>query len=473
MRLQDYLTNNYGYSKEVNDNWAKYIRLWKSWYRGKVKSFHSYNIYNGRSNIRMNRKSLQMAKKCCEDWADLLFNERCKISLEDTASNDQLNEILVENDFWSMINESIERAGATGTGAIVTSVRDIIVNNDTNVIDVTEAKTKIEYIDIEQIYPISWENKKIKECAFCADKIIRGKKYVYLTVHRLNDIGNYVIENKVFLNTNGNLTELSIQDSAFEVFDTGSNLPWFAIIRPAQSNNIDSSLPWGIPHFANAIDVLQAIDIGFDSFVNEVSLSRKRIFVREQLMQYDTTGEYRVFDENDVAVYCLPNGMNKEDLIQSENSEIRAESLIEYMKTVLSSFSSLVGFGRDRYTFDPVSLTTATQVVSQNSEMYRRKKKNEIPLESALFDIIQSIAYASTAFGTYNINTDGLVIQFDDSIIEDTDAISDRALRELSAGVLSPVEYRTNIYGETKEIAQSMIKDIKENYPRITDLIGD
>jgi hypothetical protein len=64
-----------------------------------------------------------------------------------------------------------------------------------------------------------------------------------------------------------------------------------------------------------------------------------------------------------------------------------------------------------------------------------------------------------------------MVIQFDDSVIEDKNAESDRALRELGAGVLSKVEYRMKIFGESKEIAEKAIEEIKASEPTVDDLI--
>ena len=65
-----------------------------------------------------------------------------------------------------------------------------------------------------------------------------------------------------------------------------------------------------------------------------------------------------------------------------------------------------------------------------------------------------------------------MVIQFDDSIIEDKEAESNRALRELQQGVLSKIEYRMKIFGETEEIARKAIEDIEEMEPKVEDLLG-
>ena len=475
MDIASYLSENYGFNRSITDSWSEYIDLWESWYAGKVKSFHRYNIYNGRRIVQKERLSLNMSKKCCEDWADLLFNPKCSVSVMDADDTKALNKILDKCDFWTVINKAVERTFAAGTGAIVTSVDNLIYNEDTGVINVSEAETRIEFIDAKNIYPISWDSSgHVTECAFAAQKSIRGKKYVFLSVNLINESGNYEIHNKVLKkSTGGTYSEADNISGSIDVFDTRSNIPWFAILKTAQNNNIDSDSPWGLSCYANSIDLLKAIDIGFDSFVNEINLGRKRIFVRSMLTTTDDSGTRRVFDDNDVAVYQLPESMDSKDLIQSENSDLRTAALKEYIQSVLSLFSAQVGFGKDKYDFDAVNMTTATQVISSNSDMFRRKKKNEIPLESALVDIVNAIIYASDTYGNYNINPEGLTIQFDDSVIEDTEAIAGRAMREAAAGLISPAEYRVRIFGESEETAGSRIKDIKENYPAMSDLIGE
>ena len=104
--------------------------------------------------------------------------------------------------------------------------------------------------------------------------------------------------------------------------------------------------------------------------------------------------------------------------------------------------------------------------------MFRRKKKLEIGYESAIYDLVLAVCYASTNFGTYNISTEDMVIQFDDSIVEDKEAESNRALREKNAHIISAVEYRMRIFGETEEIARQKIKEVDEEEVNIEKLLG-
>ena len=130
-----------------------------------------------------------------------------------------------------------------------------------------------------------------------------------------------------------------------------------------------------------------------------------------------------------------------------------------------------MGLGKTIITLTGTNLSTATAVISSNSKMARRMKKLQIGYESAIYDLVKAICYVSSTFGVYNLNTEDMVIQFDDSVVEDKNEESNRALRELSAGVLSKVEYRIKIYGESPEIAKKAIEEIKAEEPTVDDLI--
>ncbi len=470
MKLEDFLVNNYGYNQAIKDSIRTYIEQWKSWYRGNVRSFHQYFIYNGNKKIRQQRFTMNMAKEISEDWSDILWSEKCAISMKDENNQAQFDDLINELDLYTTINRAIEKSGALGTCGAVVSVYDLIANEDKMTLDVTNAKTRVDLVDIDWIYPLSWNNKGITECAFGSVEYMDGQKYVILSVHK--KVGeNYHIFNHLFREDNGTLTEIE-QEDTIKDFDTKSNVKWFAVFEPLLTNNIFDNNPFGIPHYANAIDSLKAVDISFDALKNEINEGRKRTFVRADMFNYDDGSQRLVFDPNDTTVYQLPTGATKDDLIQSDSDTLRTQQQIETLNTNLNILGSKVGFGENHYHFDGTNLSTATAVISSNSKLFRRKKKLEIGYESAIYDLVNALCYASSEYGQYNINTEDMVIQFDDSIIEDKDAESNRALRELSAGVLSKVEYREKIFGETKEIAEQKILEIEQKDMDIDDLLG-
>ena len=470
MKIEDFLKKEYNYNPDIKNNIKEYVDLWSSWYKGST-SFHHYFIYNGKNKIPQTRYTMNMAKQISEDWSDILWSEKCKISMANDNSQKQFDELINKLDLYSVINQSLEKSGALGTVATVVSVYDIIQNEDAMTLDVSEAKTRIDVVDFDWIFPLTWNNKEVTECAFGSVEYIKGQKYVVLSVHKLNEQGNYVIYNHLFRDNNQTLTEVNMENTA-QKFDTKSNVKWFSIFKPLLTNNLFSNSPFGIPHYANAINNLMSVDMCFDAIKNEINDGRKRIFARADMFNYDDGKQKLVFDPNDTSIYQLPNGASKDDLIQSDSDTLRTDAQIGALNTELNLLGNQVGFGENHYHFDGTNLSTATAVVSSNSKLFRRKKKLEIGYESSIYDLVNAICYASSKFGQYNIDTADMVIQFDDSIIEDKEAESARAKGEVTLGLISKVEYRMRIFGETEEIAKQKIADIQEETLDIQDMLG-
>lgn len=471
MKLEDFLKTKYNYNPEVKDAIKTYLEQWKSWYQGNVRSFHNYFIYNGDRKIKQHRFTMNMAKEISEDWSDILWSEKCKISMKDDASQEQFDELVNDLDVYAVINQLLEKSGALGTVGAVVGVYDLIENEDQMTLDTSEAKSRIDVVDVDNIYPLTWNNKGITECAFSSVEYKGGNKYVILSVHKIGDNKNYHIYNHLFKDSNGNLTEIT-NETTMQDFDTKSDAKWFSVFKPLLTNNLFNNSPFGIPHYANAIDNLKAVDICFDELKNEVQGGRRRTYARADMFNYDNGTQRMVFDPNDVTVYQLPKGATKDDLIQTEADDLRTDKQVATLNTNLNILGNKVGFGENHYHFDGTNLSTATAVVSSNSKLFRRKKKLEVGYESSIFDLIKGLCYASSTFGQYNINTEDMVVQFDDSIIEDKEAESNRAMREVSANLLSRVEYRMKIFGETEEIASEKIKEIDDEEPDVETLLG-
>jgi A118 family predicted phage portal protein len=415
---------------------------------------------------------MNMAKEISEDWSDILWSEKCEISLKDEKSEQTFDELIKDLNIYTIINQAIEKSGALGTVATVTSVYNLTSNEDGMYLDVSDAETRVDIVYFEWIFPLSWNNKEITECAFGSVEYFKGIKQVVLSVHKLDQNGNYVIHNHLFRDTNGNLSEITDIEGTIKEFKTGSDIKWFSIWKPLLTNNLFKNSPFGIPHYANAIDNLKAVDISFDELKNELKNGRKRIFARADMFNYDEGTQKMVFDDNDVSIYQLPKNATKDDLIQSDTDDLRTDKQIATLNTNLNILGNKVGFGENHYHFDGTNLSTATAVVSSNSKLFRRKKKLEVGYEIAIRNLVESVCYASTAFGNKTINFEQIVVQFDDSIIEDKEAESNRAMREVSAGLLSKEEYREKIFGETEDIARKKIQEIKENNPSVEDLLG-
>nr|DAP05980.1 MAG TPA: portal protein [Caudoviricetes sp.] len=457
--------NELGYTT-IPDSFYSKVYEWKSWYQGDVKGFHNYTVQNGERQVKCRRYSLGMGKKLCEDWANLLMNEKVQITLEGQKEQDFIDLVLTENNFTVKANEMQEMKSALGTVAYVPRVIGQEISESGDIVPGNASGIVLDYVTIENIYPLSWQNGYISECAFSSDVTRGGKDYLYLQIHRREDNGNYVIENRIYRYNNEQLAdEQLVNVKGFEnippVVHTGSDKRQFVIDRPNIANNVNYLLPTGIAIYANAIDVLQGVDIAYDSYVNEFKLGKKRIMVKPSAAQYlDGTP---AFDPDDVVFYVMPEDTEDGAVVTPIDMTLRTAEHNTGIQDQLNILSSKCGFGETYYRFDGGSVATATQVISENSTMFRTIKKMEIVLEQALVELCRILLRMGNTSMNAGLNEDvEISIDFDDSIIEDKQTDFSRDMQLLSAGIMNDWEFRMRWMNEDEATAKAALPKMQD-----------
>lgn len=457
--------NELGYTTIPESFYSK-VAEWKSWYQGDVKGFHNYTVQNGERQVKCRRYSLGMGKKLCEDWANLLMNEKVQITLEGQKEQDFIDLVLTENNFAVKANEMQELKSALGTVAYVPRVIGQEISESGDIVSGNASGIVLDYVTIENIYPLSWQNGYISECAFSSEVTRGGKDYLYLQIHRREDNGNYVIENRIYRYDNEQLAdEQLVNVKGFEnippVVHTGSDKRQFVIDRPNIANNVNYLLPTGISIYANAIDVLQGVDIAYDSYVNEFKLGKKRIMVKPSAAQYlDGTP---AFDPDDVVFYVMPEDTEDGAVVTPIDMTLRTAEHNTGIQDQLNILSSKCGFGETYYRFDGGSVATATQVISENSTMFRTIKKMEIVLEQALVELCRILLRLGNTAMNAGLNEDvEISIDFDDSIIEDKQSEFSRDMQMLSAGIMNDWEFRAKYMNEDEATAKAALPKMQD-----------
>ena len=447
----------------IASTWYDRVDGWNEWYKGNVSGFHDFKVWNGTASVCCNRFSLGMAKKVCEDWANLLMNEKVKVTLEGEAEQAFIDGVFKDNNFEVCMNELQEKGAARGTYAIIPRVKNATVDNDDII---TDGEIALDYITAEHIFPLSWTGRDITECAFATSIKDDSDTYLYVQVHTKGE-GGYEIYNHLFDASNGGMEEvpLSTVESLARVPDvirTHSDKPQYVIGRLNIANNIDDDIPMGISVFANAVDILKACDIAYDSYVNEFVLGKKRVMVKPSATKL--MDGRSVFDPNDVTFYVLPEDVQDGSLIQPIDMSLRTAEHTQGLQEQLNLLSAKCGFGEKHYQFDQGSVATATQIVSENSEMFRTIKKHELVLEQVLDNLCRLLLRMGNDYLGQSLDEDvEISIDFDDSIITDKDADEARIYRMLAAGLMKPVEARSLLMNEDEETAAAAL-------PQMTDL---
>lgn len=407
----------------VPDETYSHIDEWLEWYQNDVKKFHHYKVYNGAVTTEQERFRLGMAKTICEDWANLLLNEKVSIKAGDYST--RLEEVLASNKFRVNGNRLIELAFALGTGAFVE-----YMGGDDEII--------IDYIRADMIYPLSWDNGEITECAFGSARVVDGKERVYLQIHRFGNpeegetADSYYLENKYLDAESGK--EIEPPEDIIPLINTGSRIPLFQILTPNIYNNIDMDSPLGVSVFSNAISQLKGCDVVYDSYINEFILGRKRILVPIAMAKIQMEKEgirQPTFDSKETVYYMMPGDRESDMKLTEVDMSIRAQEHELGIQRSIDLLSFKCGMGTGRYRFENGGVKTATEVISDKSDLYQNRQKHNLLVNDAIQSVVRAVSFLDT--GTVVEAT----IDFDDSIIEDSNATIDKNIKLVNGGLRS------------------------------------
>lgn len=474
----DYL--NKEYKTDIKTEYYSYIRMWRDWWRGYHKPFHSY-VELGVDNAPMQRElfRLNMAKRICEDWAAILLNEKTEIDIEDKASSEfvlgaedaqGMGGVLAFNNFWAEGNELIEKAFGYGTGAFVLRAENAKVDSKGNIVPDADCKVGIEYVDAMGIIPLSVEKSKVTEVAFVSELVKMGRDYIYLETHTKDERGNYVITNRYFCVDKGGLRIEELPEGMAETVNTGANVPWFVLVYPNTTNNIECQNGLGMAVFANAIDNLKGVDLAFNNFVRDFKLGGKKVFVNKKMTFTANDGSIVTPDDVAQSLFSMIGDdidFDAKQMIQEYNPQLRVAENREGVQSQLDYLSFKCGLGGHRYKFEASGVKTATEYMGERQELVQHASRNMIVIEAALIELCRAILYIGKTFCKANVNPDTVItVRFEDGFVISEEDKANRDLTLVQNGIMNAWEYRVMHFGETEEEAKAAIEGMqtaKEN----------
>ena len=425
------------------------IPLWESFYSGNYKELNYRITTSVGKKRKMRKKTLNFPKKLSEDFANFMMNEQVEIVVDENAK-EQVEKFLKDINFWSRANKNLEQAMALSIGAWVEGIKGIEVDEENNIIK--KGVLNVRFVNANKIYPITVIDGEIVECAFAT----KNTNFTAIEMHLLDEQGNYVV--KICKVDNNNHTVVG----EIQEFKTLSNIPLFQLVYPNIVNNIDINSHLPISVYANQLDKFRCLDEKYDDFDIEFRNGKKRIFVNSELWKVDTESGsiVRSFDENDTVFYELQFQDNSKPMITSSSDPLRELSYINAINSELGLISLGVGLGTDLYNFSSQGrpIQTATGVMAKNSEAIRTIKKHEKVVKDAIIGFIKAIAYLSNNFTDDPFGEIKTInVLFDDTFFEDKDSEQTRDRNNVSAGLMSEVEYRMRWFGETEEAAKEYV----------------
>lgn len=485
---------------EVSEDIQKYysnIQEWQDWWKGYVPKFHKYTIKApGTNGRKVTRKQMRMAKKVCEDWADLLLNDKTRI-LVDTKDdkinstqifltgdeNEQNGGVFGASKFWKLGNRAIEREFAQGTVCFYIQLTGAGITKDGKL---AADGLKIKAIkDAKKIIPLSYEDDEISEIALASTHTIKGKKVLYLQIFTQEDEG-HLIENYWFeISSGGQFQKIPAPHGEAEKYRLPAKP--FVILKPNLENNI-AEVPLGMSVYANALDNLQGCDLAYDNLYMDTLLGKKKVFMNQAAVSLtpvayavgDDGRERAIHQEPDIeetlekSLYVSTGEklVGDDQFFQEFNPALRVDENKENIQFNLNLLSAKVGLGQRRYSFDAQAMATATEVRVSNKDQTESVWKQRVEIQDALTELTRSILIIGKEKCGADVDPDAkITIQFDDTMFSDEEAERLRMLQEISAGVAQRWEYRVKYYGESEEEAREITGEVAGVEPETMDKV--
>lgn len=498
------------------------IFVWKALYRGSYAPWHMVpapTIANPKAMRQLYR--LNAAKAVSAELAGLVWGEQCdiRVSMKGGAAgegdplNDFVHQVLRENAFNEKMQQLVEQGLALGGAAMKVWCEPVesAVDNGASPTGEGEGETtssvaavprhlplkgkagevgrvRIGYCMADQFVPTAWDNARVKEAVFISREARDGKYFTRLEWHRRNG-ESYCVDNEVYrsegrrgatgqdiLGMRYPLEAVYPELDAHTEARVGDSL--FTYWHTPIANNLDDDSPLGVSIYANALETLRALDICYDSFVQEFELGKKRIIVPARCVRTvadPSTGEMRrYFDPGDRVYEALATDDAGELRIQDNSVELRVEEHVAALNAFLSILCLQLGFSVGTFSFDSRGgLKTATEVVSENSKTFKTIRTVQNQLAPALEHLARNIIDVAILYGlswqgqsVESLAAGGYEVQtvFDDGVTQDRQTSIAEGVKLVEAGLLSRYRFLTEAkYGQglTPREAEEEIERLK------------
>lgn len=449
----------------MNEDEYERIRIDRRYFSGEFPKV-KYRNSDGRIQER-EYVSLNMLQVSAKRMASIVFNEQCKINVNDETTAEFVRTTLANNDFMKNFESYLESMFAMGGLAIRPYYDDI------------SKQIKLSWAQAPTIYPLQSNSNNISNFAIASkSRRTEGDKTAYYTLlefHEWNE-KEYVVTNELYrseeINTVGVKVPLkmlytNMSDSA-TFFQQEFSRPQVVYLKPAGFNNKDITSPLGLGLGSNARSTLKQINDANDQFYWEIKMGQRRVAISSSLtkaMPDPTTGVVKPFFDSDQNVFLkftdnFGDGLGVQDL----TTPIRADDYIKSINNLIKKYEMQTGFSAGTFSFSEAQgIKTATEIVSENSMTYQTRNSQTAQIERAIQELVISICELAKLNGIFNgfiPDIEDIAVDFDDGIFTDKSALLTYWATRIAAGLGTKVQALMALDGLTEEEAKKLAEEI-------------
>lgn len=381
---------------------------------------------------RRSKIHIPLASDISRASADLLFSEPPAITVEDSATQDRIND-LIENGLHATLLESAELGSALG-GSYLRVVWDKAVRPLPWISAVAGDAAVPEFRYGVLTAVTFWT---VIECD--------GKRYVrHLERHEPGRILHGVYEGSVDnLGKSVPLTGYSATESLAAEVNTGAKALTAAYLpnmRPARAwRDIPSSAYWGNSDYQGVESLFDAIDETYSSWMRDIRLAKGRVILSGQYLTSGSPGQGAGWDE-DREVYAALNIPPTSDAgITINQFAIRHAEHRSTIEALKQEAIEMAGYSTATFGEPDGAALTATEVRARQARTLTTRGRKTLYATPGLADILEALLQveAGSAFGGTGITAERPRIEWQDSISESPQDLAQTASLLLTAEAAS------------------------------------
>lgn len=329
---------------------------------------------------------------------------------------------------------------------------------------VSGGKIYTDIIQADAAAVSGYDGDNITECVF-ADRIVRkGRYFTRLEKHSLSGT-NYTVVNKAYVSDSsaqigreialGAVAEWA--DIAPSATFSGIKRPLFVYMKMPGANIIDRRSPLGVSVFNAAISTIEEADMQFTRGIWEFEGSELAVYADVTAVQRGNDGTETAPKFNRRLIKTLD--FNQDQAFNVFSPQIREEAQRNGLNNLLRQIERQCGLAFGTLSEVQDTDKTATEIKASKQRSYATVSAIQANVKKALTEFVQVLDMLCDIHELAPRGACEQSFDFDDSLVTDSETEQKIWLQEVSAGLMSPVEYRMKRYGETEEQAAAMLPE--------------
>ncbi|MCL2678024.1 MAG: hypothetical protein FWE85_03105 [Clostridiales bacterium] len=324
---------------------------------------------------------------------------------------------------------------------------------------------QMSFVLPENFLPLDFDNAGITGAVMTGSRRQGKHTYTRLEIHRMLPGNKYLVQNRLFRSEGAGLgtEEAPLSEVADyaglrrEVVLENIKRPLFVYFKMPNANHIDPQSPLGVSLFSRCVDVMRQADITFDALINEIELGERRIFIGDSMVKLrrDKEGNpIASFNKRDRVFRQLQFDGGKEGVIH-DAPPLRIAELRLALQTQLDLAASALGFTQGSFSFDERrGNMTATQVVNENSKLFRTVRDVENSLQNALEQTLEVADIFADLYGLAPKGGYSSSFLWEARLSESRSQLTGRGIEKVAAGLMSPLRFLIEVEGMSEAAAK-------------------